>query len=63
MSKYFAKYIPVEGKIKEGDVTRTPDGTLWNSINNSPNIEGTHKKVKLFLCSTEDLDRHHLQPS
>jgi hypothetical protein len=35
MKQYFAKYLPVEGEIKEGDIVIGMDG----------------KKVKLFLCS------------
>lgn len=58
MSKYFTKYIPVEGEIKEGDMIRHPttgnvsthfdgDGVHW--INNHTDW----KKVKLLLCSRD----------
>lgn len=61
MKKYFSKFLPVEGEIKEGD-------WLIDSYNNISKctfiednkikcsayltyVEGNPKKVKLFLCS------------
>lgn len=55
--KYFAKYLPVEGEIKEvGDVALYPNGfsetasseTLSDLIGNT-----ACKKAKLFLCSRD----------
>lgn len=55
--KYFTKYFPVEGEIKEGD-RYFRDGSLViiaarksdiEYCNNNPSIE----KVKLFLCSRD----------
>ena len=55
--KYFTKYLPVEGEIKEGD-RYFRDGSLViiaarksdiEYCNNNPSIE----KVKLFLCSRD----------
>lgn len=61
MKQYLAKYLPVEGEIKDGDrvFMKTGHGekvvtcknkeqaSLWNSLNPKPSI------VELFLC-TED---------
>lgn len=58
--KYFAKYLPVEGEIKEGDAA-----VYLGSPGSSPvilsqfadfdyyNKKGFYKKVKLFLCSRD----------
>jgi len=48
MKQYFAKYLPVEGEIKEGDKI------LWNGkITTAIDTVYSNltKKVKLFLCS------------
>lgn len=60
MKKYFAKYLPVEGKIKEGEPYLNK-GVLFfadpvfdegnNPNNSNPRI--TNKKAVLFLCSRE----------
>lgn len=49
--KYFAKYLPVEGEIKEGDMAITIRGEIFQATkeNNDP-IYGD-KRIKLFLCS------------
>lgn len=68
MKKYFAKYLPVEGEIKEGDLhlnklTGTIEAasknvaTNWNN-NLSYNDESRflrddYKKVELFICSRD----------
>lgn len=56
MKKYFAKYLPVEGKIKEGDLCIGEDeGGL--RIHECKKISYCEKigckKVKLFLCSRD----------
>lgn len=49
MKKYFAKYLPVEGEIKEGDIFIHPDGTKERA---SRDLDGRGlSKVKLFLCT------------
>ncbi len=50
--KYFAKYLPVEGEIKEGDLV-TNNVAIWEHKNSDKHKYGTHKKVKLFLCSRD----------
>lgn len=64
MSKYFAKYLPVEGEIKEGDqfideynhiyrcTKVTNGGTYGSGYSRSINLR-LSKKVKLFLCSRD----------
>jgi hypothetical protein len=57
--KYFAKYIPIEGKIKEGDYIKDESGihhvtakgskVQYDAINKANHIQ----KVKLFLCSRD----------
>lgn len=55
--KYFAKYLPVEGEIKEGDLIRNNlDGLVGNtirSLNAGELKDKEYSKVKLFLCSRE----------
>jgi hypothetical protein len=68
MCNYFAKYLPVEGEIKEGDLHLNKlTGTIEpasknvaaNWSNNFSYNDGTrflrddYKKVKLFLCSRD----------
>jgi hypothetical protein len=57
MKKYFAKYLPVEGKIKEGDwvMNTTSPGAYhkWEALSNVHEFTTTTKKVKLFLCSRD----------
>lgn len=68
MKPYFAKYLPVEGEIKEGDRVKLPtefiatavieNGKIgWHALNNNTIghvyfLVGS-KKVKLFLCSRD----------
>jgi hypothetical protein len=58
--KYFAKYLPVEGEIEEGDVFQS--GTFISSpvdkgylkeMKKRPNDFPNLTKVKLFLCSRD----------
>ena len=67
--KYFTKYLPVEGEIKEGDRVIHPDGEVRKCIEiikkdikendlivmteNSGHYRDKCKKVKLFLCSRD----------
>jgi|SRR5581483_5516319 len=57
MKPYFAKYLPVEGEIKEGDlVANTASSGLehrWIARWDIKNYAPTTKKVKLFLCSRD----------
>jgi hypothetical protein len=51
MKQYFAKYLPVEGEIKEGDIVIGMDGIFeYKGKMNLPDVQ-LPKKVKLFLCS------------
>lgn len=50
--KYFAKYLPVEGEIKEGyclDILKNE--VIYYNGNYGEEIPKELKKVKLFLCS------------
>jgi len=56
--KYFAKYLPIEGEIKEGNLIATrllPNVPIGNAskeqIELGINKQGNYTKVKLFLCS------------
>lgn len=54
MKPYFAKYLPVEGEIKEGDMywfNGSP--TELRKDNNDAHGMCSCKKVKLFLCSRD----------
>lgn len=55
--KYFAKYLPVEGEIKEGDmfsVNGFVGPTILKADKDIPITAGVGiKKVKLFLCSRD----------
>lgn len=54
MKPYFAKYLPVEGEIKEGDMywfNGSP--TELRKDNNDAHGMCSCKKVKLFLCSKD----------
>lgn len=65
MNKLFAKYIPVPGEIKAGDMALKPsfkwEGHFGQSLVEPPYIEevdedediSTMKLVKLFLCSKD----------
>lgn len=70
--KYFAKYLPVEGEIKEGDkvkhngqivtaLKQEGEGDTWKT-DGLPTYGSNLEKVKLFLCSREiqvgDKTRH-----
>jgi hypothetical protein len=54
--KYFAKWLAVEGEIKEGDFWIAKDGSYHTGATKSvlrhANLSGC-KKVKLFLCSRD----------
>lgn len=53
MKKYFTKYIPADGEIKEGDMvldTLSGEIVCWWDGNNWDKYD---KKVKLFLCSRD----------
>ncbi len=60
MKTYFAKYLPVEGEIKEDDYYIAyneifkADNKFTSNNSNNPNGLG-YMKVKLFLCS-RDID-------
>lgn len=52
--KYFAKWLPVEGEIKDGDYWQHPDGPVFpytEAHAKGPIKTLKPKKVKLFLCS------------
>lgn len=51
--KYFAKYIPVEGEIKEGDYWQSPSGQIHHHTLPFAITSDVPKKVKLFLCSRD----------
>lgn len=54
--KYFAKYLPVEGEIKEGDYWQHPKGAIFpytEGYAKGPIASLKPKKVKLFLCSRD----------
>ena len=54
MKKYFAKYLPVEGEIKEGDMYITyPDFKIVRQCEDASYSFTKCKKVKLFLCDKD----------
>lgn len=56
MKTHFAKYLPVEGEIKEGDYWQHPKGPVFpwtEAYARGPISTGLMKKVKLFLCSRD----------
>jgi len=58
MKKYFTKYLPVEGEIKEGDYWKHPKApnTIFpwtKAYARGPISTGLMQKVKLFLCSRD----------
>lgn len=53
MKQYFAKYLPVEGEIKEGDYYSSATGIYKHTGGKNYVILSTYKKVKLFLCSRD----------
>jgi hypothetical protein len=57
MSKiYFAKYLPVDGEIKEGDSYLFADKVLLapkTFADHDEGSDGKRRKVKLFLCSED----------
>lgn len=54
--KYFAKYIPIEGEIKDGDVTINSAGCTARILVTNKKTNNTHKKVQLFLCSRDIIE-------
>jgi len=51
---YFAKYLPVEGEIKEGELVTDNHGIFpYHKGNPCQGVFGNFKKVKLFLCSRD----------
>ncbi len=53
MKPYFAKYLPVEGEIKEGDWYKSPSGSILSQHNGTELLPDGWYKVKLFLCSRD----------
>jgi hypothetical protein len=54
MKPYFAKYLPVEGEIKEGDLITGGNCIFVVPYDSSQyKIRSSDKKVKLFLCSRD----------
>lgn len=62
-SKYFTKYLPVEGEIKNGDKAQYNTGEIisYDAPVNTDNL----KRVKLFLCSRDIQvgDKVYISPS
>jgi hypothetical protein len=52
MKTYFAKYLPVEGEIKEGDYFKYHESDVFQ-CKDITDIDGDCYKVKLFLCSRD----------
>jgi len=48
----FAKYLPVEGEIKEGELYQDMDGNIWEHKRDLC-FTPVGQKVKLFLCSRD----------
>lgn len=57
MSKYFAKYLPVEGEAKEGDIYSCDQNQLvnWEGREKVFHRHTNKTKLKLFLCSRDIL--------
>lgn len=56
MKPYFAKYLPVGGKIKDGDYAINSAGCVYQCLlGNAETQKDT--KVKLFLCSRAESTR------
>lgn len=55
MKKYFTKYLPVEGEIREGDFYLNSVGGISQAKCelDTPLANKYNKKVKLFLCSRD----------
>lgn len=54
MKPYFAKYLPVEGEIKDGDSYLHFTGRLYHGFSENATFKNKgDKKVKLFLCSRD----------
>lgn len=51
MKQYFAKYLPVEGKLKEGELGWSINNALYTHYDHLGENYG--KPIKLFLCSRE----------
>lgn len=51
MKRYFAKYIPAEGEIKDGESGLTSSGHVFKAIHTHLHLTKGKQKVKLFLCS------------
>jgi len=55
MKKYFAKYLPVEGEIKIGDVIKDSLGYITITSEEGVRVytEANKQRYKLFLCSRD----------
>lgn len=52
--KYFVKYLPVEGEIKEEDWCKDPKaGDIFQARKWEKHASENYQKVKLFLCSRD----------
>lgn len=54
--KYFARFLPVEGEIKERDWYKSPSGGILSQHNGSELLPDGWYKVKLYLCSRDNPD-------
>lgn len=50
--KYFAKYLPVDGEVKDGDHALNNAGCVYLSLVGNDDTKA-HQKMKLFLCSRD----------
>lgn len=50
---YIAKYLPVEGEIKEGEHGLTSTGIVFKALKSHLHLAEGKQKVKLFLVSTD----------
>jgi hypothetical protein len=64
--KYFIKYLPVEGEIKEGDDIVTVTGFIKKYKEDSLDVFQAPTKIKLFVCSrdiqTDDVEVYINKP-
>lgn len=52
MKPYFAKYLPVEGEVKDGDYAINSAGSIAQYLVNNDESR-KFQKVQLFLCSRD----------